>query len=734
MSESSRRQSAVEIFPPAWQFPAAASWLAGWIHAPAGDAVTDVRAWLDERPFLGLHGLPRPGFDEKFNGRAGPPYGGFSFLLAPQRGSTRLRLEACDLAGRWTEFFRTDISIAPDAGPLPSPSALAPQLQQLIPALLQRAIRQPERSLSALAAETLAAVLAEPLNALPNLPFVGALEEPALTGRVRHGRLSVTGWLAHPAARITRLTAVLDPLRETALPHGLARPELAGKYPPGSGAGAFVGQIDLPAGLSSPVLLKIFAELDNGEKHLAFAQRFRPEILAGADRPSPPVSGWRFAQAVCALTCSARQHSVPTVGTCRAAREAWANYPARLRATAGRAPPAKYRQRQLRILVVTHNLNFEGAPRLVLELATFLSRQPGIEVRVISPHDGSLRALFEAAGIPVTVLDLAPTFGAMSAADFHATLEPVGRAIDWHATDLVLANTMVSFWAVPLARAAGKPSLLYVHESAPIERLFTPLVSPVLFPVIEEAFRTATRVAFTADASRQIFARLDHGHFRVLPSWLDFAAVDAFVSSHPKATLQARHGFAPDSILLLNLGTVCERKGQHVFLRAAEFLAAELATTYPGRPVIFLMVGAREDEFLVSLRAQVAAAALQNVRFVPETRENFAWHRLADILVCTSFEESSPRVLIEAAAFGTPIVSTDVNGIPELVAGSDAWLVAPGDPYHLAAAIRHALAAFVADDTSRPERARRSAARRFDERVSLPRHLALASEAVAAYS
>ena len=239
-------------------------------------------------------------------------------------------------------------------------------------------------------------------------------------------------------------------------------------------------------------------------------------------------------------------------------------------------------------------------------------------------------------------------------------------------------------------------------------------------------------MAFTADASRQIFAPLDRRQsFRVLPSWVDVAGIQAFLTRHDQAALRTKHGIAADSIVLLNLGTVCERKGQHVFIRAAELLEPELRAKYPERKIEFLLVGAREDSFLQSLKAAVAHAGLQNVRFVPETRENYDFHRLADILVCTSFEESSPRALLEAGAFGTPIVSTDVFGIPEMLTGREALLVEPGDHYRLAAALRTALAAHFARDKGRADLARAAVARRYDERVSLPRHLALAREAAA---
>jgi len=740
MPETPPWQFDIEVRPADWRFPAGPTWLAGWIFAGDKDLVTDLRAWVDDRPFLGLPGLPKPGLDEKFLGRPGPPYAGFTIRVEPHRGATLLRCEFRDAQGMWTEFFRTAITVAADATAGPVPAALSTLLTTLLPAMLRGRTQRPNATWAVLADEVVSDAIAVPLNSLPNPPFHGALEEPLDFGRLRYGRLAVTGWLAHRTEKIRRLTALADAVQESTLLHGLARTDIGTVFAdlPGREHSQFVGQADCPVRPGGLALLKIFAELENGEKHLAFAQRFQPRIIAGSEAPMPPLSRLVFLQALWALRGVARHHGLP-LGTgaalVSAARIAWAEYraaapvsvppePAKL--AGGNLPSPK----PLRLLVVTHNLNFEGAPRLVFELARHLGRQPGSSVRVLSPQEGPMRRVFEEAGMPVEVVDVSAALATTSPAEFQLALAKAVTT-DWNQVDLVLANTMVAFWAIHAARQAGKPSLFYVHESAPVSRFFGPLLQPALIPLVEAAFRDATRVVFTAGSSRAVFAAPGRGrNYRVLPSWLDVAAIDAFAAAHTKAELRAQHGIDPSAVVLLNLGTVCERKGQHTFIRAAELLEPELR--HDG-PVEFVMVGARADDFLALLRLQVSDAQLRCVRFVPETWENFAWLRLADILVCTSFEESSPRVLLEAAAFGLPIVSTDVNGIPELVTDAEAWLVKPGDPYQLAAALRQALAARAAADDTRARRARHRVAQRFDERIALLQHLALANEAVANY-
>ena len=64
------------------------------------------------------------------------------------------------------------------------------------------------------------------------------------------------------------------------------------------------------------------------------------------------------------------------------------------------------------------------------------------------------------------------------------------------------------------------------------------------------------------------------------------------------------------------------------------------------------------------------------------------YYYTSDAIVCSSFEESSPLVILEAIAFGVPIISTNVFGIPELIRdGQDAILVPPNSSQAFADAV-----------------------------------------------
>lgn len=732
-------QFAVEIFPPDWKCPAASFWVAGWIRSTTGQGAADVRAWLGAKLFLGLCGLPRPDMATAVAGPAGPSQAGFSFLLSANSSARELRLEVCDENGRWQEFYRHAIVPPREATALSIPENFdASGISRILLRLLIARNSQPAASWRQLADEALFSARAISLDALPNPPFYGRLELPQPVATVRFGLLEISGWIAHREERIKRLQAFIGCGAPVTLLHGMRRRDVTdvfGELRDGQNS-QFVGYIEVPARLPHPVSLRIIADLESGQQHLAFNQRFQPQVTVESPSSLPVFSPLTFGRAACALWMASQRHA-SSLGTgaqvCRGLRSAWGEY----RATAPVAASARIRlpsfaqtpARPMEVVVVTHNLNREGAPLIALEYARHLAAQPGWKVRVVSPEDGPLRASFLEAGVGIELVKLNAVWQAKSRDDFERALDLLRSECDWENASLVVANTMVSFWAINVAQRLKKPSILYVHESSSVRRFFAPLIAPQIMPSIEQAFGDASAVIFSAAASQLVHLRHERRkNFCVLPGWIDTRAISTYAAAHSPLELRRSKKFADDAVIFANIGSVCERKGQHVFVQAIDLLLQKRRSQRERTPpLVFLMVGASPGPFVDFLRHDVAHRRLEDVHLVEKVAEPHAYFRLADIFVCSSFEESLPRVVMEAAAFGLPIVSTDVNGIPEILGPEDALLFPPGNVARLADAMEAALGAHLRGDRTRAQCAQRTVCQHFDSTVLLSKHTVLAA-------
>jgi glycosyltransferase involved in cell wall biosynthesis len=124
-------------------------------------------------------------------------------------------------------------------------------------------------------------------------------------------------------------------------------------------------------------------------------------------------------------------------------------------------------------------------------------------------------------------------------------------------------------------------------------------------------------------------------------------------------------GIGLDKKLVLCLGTTEPRKSQAPLARAF----ARIARQFP--EALLALVGRGDDPY-TSLYADcveehlLRSRMLDRVLIRPLTSNPFEWHVAADVLVCASDMESLPRVILEAMAFETLAVSTDIFLIPEV--------------------------------------------------------------------
>jgi glycosyltransferase involved in cell wall biosynthesis len=210
----------------------------------------------------------------------------------------------------------------------------------------------------------------------------------------------------------------------------------------------------------------------------------------------------------------------------------------------------------------------------------------------------------------------------------------------------------------------------------------------------EEALASAAAVVFPAEATRQLFLDdADPQRLAAIPYGIELEAIDAAARAPDRHELRRRLKVPAEAEVVLCLGSIEPRKSQAML--AAAF--AQIAERHPRAQLA--LVGATEDAYCAdyrsALREFVRRSGLDTrVRIEPVTDDPYSWHAVADVLVCASDIESLPRVIVEAMAFGTPVLSTRVFGVPELIDdGRTGFLCDMRDTADLAAGLDRVLGA-----------------------------------------
>jgi len=185
-------------------------------------------------------------------------------------------------------------------------------------------------------------------------------------------------------------------------------------------------------------------------------------------------------------------------------------------------------------------------------------------------------------------------------------------------------------------------------------------------------------------------------------SRLDYALVKRFrcavaVSEEMKATLIRQHGFRPERLRVIHngaalpsppedpecasggyfhIGTVARLvpvKGLDLFLNAAAAIRREAPH------VRFSILG--DGPLRGELMQKAADLRLDEcVKFLAPRPDPTAFYRTLHVYLNTSLHEGIPLSVIEAMACGTPVVSSAVGGIPEIVRDEqDGFLIRPRD-------------------------------------------------------
>jgi len=177
-----------------------------------------------------------------------------------------------------------------------------------------------------------------------------------------------------------------------------------------------------------------------------------------------------------------------------------------------------------------------------------------------------------------------------------------------------------------------------------------------------------------------------------IPNALDLRTLDAETDPAMIAHLRHHHDVALGERILLSVGRLEASKGFHVLVRA--LAAVRDHGALDSRPWRWVALGDGPYRPMLDMAASELGLE-RHVRFLGRVtdKEMHAWHELATLFVHPTLYEGSSLVTLEAMAHRRPVVASAAGGIPDKVRpGENGWLVPPGDPSALAAAISGAVA------------------------------------------
>ncbi len=325
------------------------------------------------------------------------------------------------------------------------------------------------------------------------------------------------------------------------------------------------------------------------------------------------------------------------------------------------------RERRTRVLHVINGEYYAGAERVQDLLAEELP-QHGYEVGFACLKDGIFPDMRHCRSAALHLLPM------RSGADFRVALK-LARLVRKEDFRLIHTHTVRAAMVGQVAAAlTGLPTVHHVHS--PSARDTASTWRNYRNAAVERAsVMRVKRLITVSDSLRRYLISRGYSEKRI-------RVVCNGVPMLESARAPLRRGGT------LTVGTVAlfrPRKGLEVLLDALGHLRRN------GMDVRLLAIGPFETErYEASVRKQLQRDGLEDhVTFVGFTQSVADYFREMHVFVLPSlFGEGMPMVVLEAMASGLPVVSTEVEGIPEVIRdGREGLLVEPGSASELAEAL-----------------------------------------------
>ncbi len=345
----------------------------------------------------------------------------------------------------------------------------------------------------------------------------------------------------------------------------------------------------------------------------------------------------------------------------------------------------------MKLLFYNHTGQVSGAERVLLQI---LSQGKGGHFMpvVVCPTQGPLARLVADLDLRCESVDqlqarftCRPDRLVRYLISFARVIRQVRACVNKVQPDLVHANAIRAGLVISAATiGTGVPIIWHVHDLLP-RHPFSPGIR--LFALSSSRTRILAVSQIVAENFRGNLLRWFKGRVRVavVRNAVDLNRFhsDPVTRGSSRKELGLSHA---DQVVGI-IGQLTPRKGQLELIRVFK----EVALRNPA--AVLLVVGApifnRDAHYEQKLKETAADLGIANrIRFLGQRNDVDKIILALDLLVLNSKAEAFPLAAIEGMASGTPVIATNVGGVPELIAhGETGWLIRPGDRVALANAI-----------------------------------------------
>lgn len=178
-----------------------------------------------------------------------------------------------------------------------------------------------------------------------------------------------------------------------------------------------------------------------------------------------------------------------------------------------------------------------------------------------------------------------------------------------------------------------------------------------------DTYKKADSLVFVSDECRKAWLQydvIDEHNAYYIPNCAKEDEAKSYLQ-YSKAETREKLGLHPDSFYLINVASVKERKGQDLIIKTA----SELKKIAPNLQI--LLVGSGGGEYMADLRKTVQNENLSFIQFLGHQSNAMEYVYASDLFVLPSRAEAFPLVLLEAMILNTPMIGSNVDGVPEMI-------------------------------------------------------------------